>query len=186
MRAFVEWLYQPPSGLEGAVGLLRVGPKANKFGDPYDGAITFRVENGLVDCKGLHNYLGQCPACGSTINLSRAHVVAGLRELRDVTGLDIHWMHKGKETLMTSWNHDPHGSDGKLDAKKLDESLKHGEKTLRNGTELLLDAMQVGPGGTMPPPPTDGSYYTIYHHVPAATATAAQKAAALKVPGHGH
>lgn len=100
MRAFVEWLYKPPSGLEGAVGLLRVGPDAVEFGDPYEGAVAFRVEDGVVDCKGLNNYLGQCASCGSQISLSRAHVVAGLRELVAVTGLSVRGTHKGKELIM--------------------------------------------------------------------------------------
>lgn len=67
----------------------------------------------------------------------------------------------------TTWDHDPHGPDGKLDFGKLAESIAHGTKQLADGKEAVIDAYQVAPDGAMPPPPTDGSYYTIYHHAPA-------------------
>lgn len=102
MKAYTEWLYKPGLIMPDAVGLLRVGPHAEKYGDPYDGFTTFKVVQGVVDVKGLQNYLGRCPTCGCEIHLSKAHVAAGLHELRRVTGLDIHWTHKGKESFMSA------------------------------------------------------------------------------------
>lgn len=83
---------------------------------------------------------------------------------------------------MTNFNHAPHGADGKLDPHKLSESMDHGKKMVVEGKELMLDAYQVEPGGTVPALPNDGSYFTIYHHVPADKASPAHKSKAMKVP----
>lgn len=147
MKAFVEWLYRPLGDMHGAVGILRVGPRAETFGDPYDGSITFRIENGYVDCKG-----------GKTgSRLTKSHVIAGVREIKRVTGLDTKWTHNGKERLMTTTlNNDPHGSDGKLDRAKVKHAANEMFKAFDKGTETLIDISRVD----LP----DGTHQTIIHH----------------------
>lgn len=53
MKAFVEWLYKPPLIVPDAVGLLRVGPHAEKYEDPYELAVVFPVFGEIAIIKGL-------------------------------------------------------------------------------------------------------------------------------------
>lgn len=139
--------------MHGAIGILRVGPFAETFGDPYDGSITFRIENGHVDCKG-----------GKTgSRLTKAHVIAGVREIKRVTGLDTKWTHNGKEkTMTTALNNDPHGPDGKIDRNKVKHAAQAMFKAFDSGTETLVDIVR-GDGPTSMTVP-DGMHGTLIIH----------------------
>ena len=73
MKAFVEWLYKPPLIVPDAVGLLRIGPNAEKYTDPFDLAVVFPVYEGFARIKGL-----------SGTDLRPSHYRAGMEVLQSL------------------------------------------------------------------------------------------------------
>lgn len=81
MRAFIEQLCSH-------TGIVRVGPHAEKFGDPYDGAVVYLIDGETAHIKGL-----------TSGGISFAHYKA-LSAILGLRGLKPKWQRIRRRTTM--------------------------------------------------------------------------------------
>jgi hypothetical protein len=130
MPAFVEKLCEH-------VGIVRVGPHAHKYGDPYRWAVTYLLENGYAVLKGY-----------ADAGFSAAEYREAITAINDAEGKLVAYDRSKDKTSRTVFQVSPTQTQGKIimhkvtDAIKPDGTIDHAE--VARGAAYWMGELQKG------------------------------------------